>query len=377
MVLSRNKAIRRFSVLLILMILTILPLSSTAYLSAGPGSITSSPPIIPDNDETRRLLEQTLSSTEIEKEIARITAEQAVLERKVEMLKKQATAKQTAILDQQQRAGAIVRSYYMGERDGLLAAVLSAKSIGRMLALYDYYEIIIGRDHDILRQYEGEYKDLKSTLAAAERSSKELAELKTALEDQKTRVAALNEEIEGGISASSDPESMSALLDEFTKYWENIGLHEVKTYFKALSSAMNHLPQFVQSRDGILTRKGMTYNLALKEEDLNEFLVSQNKLFQDFGFHFNNGNVTASGSSGGLTLTLTGHYSIESEPVNALMFHIDNVVFNGLELPESTRQDLEDEFDLGFYPEKIVSFLHATTVESKDGVLYVKLSISF
>ncbi|MNG34350.1 hypothetical protein D3C84_1208120 [compost metagenome] len=59
------------------------------------------------------------------------------------------------------------------------------------------------------------------------------------------------------------------------------------------------------------------------------------------------------------------------------MFHIDNVVFNGLELPESTRQDLEDEFDLGFYPEKIVSFLHATDVESKDGVLYVKLSISF
>ncbi|MNC64164.1 hypothetical protein D3C75_1143390 [compost metagenome] len=121
----------------------------------------------------------------------------------------------------------------------------------------------------------------------------------------------------------------------------------------------------------------MTYNLALKEEDLNEFLVSQNKLFQDFGFHFNNGNVTASGSSGGLTLTLTGHYSIQSEPVNGLMFHIDNVVFNGLELPESTRQDLEDEFDLGFYPEKIVSFLHATDVESKDGVLYVKLTISF
>ncbi|QSF43876.1 coiled-coil domain-containing protein [Paenibacillus tianjinensis] len=359
------------------MILTILPLSSTAYLSAGPGPITSSPPIIPDNDETRKLLEQTLSSTEIEKEIGRITAEQAVLERKVEVLNKQAAAKQSAILDQQQRAGAIVRSYYMGERDGLLAAVLSARSIGRMLALYDYYEIIIGRDHDILRQYEGEYKDLKSTLAAAERSSKELAELKTALEEQKTRIAALNEEIEGGISASSDPESMSALLDEFTKYWENIGLHEVKTYFKALSSAMNHLPQFVQSRDGILTRKGMTYNLALKEEDLNEFLVSQNKLFQDFGFHFNNGNVTASGSSGGLTLTLTGHYSIESEPVNALMFHIDNVVFNGLELPESTRQDLEDEFDLGFYPEKIVSFLRATNVESKEGVLYVKLSISF
>ncbi|AIQ48743.1 hypothetical protein R70723_24680 [Paenibacillus sp. FSL R7-0273] len=375
--LSRNKAIRSFVTLAILISLTVLLPPQAAYLSAGNGSAAAPPPSFPDNEETRRLLEQTLSSAEIEKEITRITAEQAVLEQKAAELTKQAATKQTAISGQQERAGAIVRSYYMGERDGLLAAVLSAKSISRVLALYDYYEIIIGRDHDILRQYEGEYKDLKATLTAAERSSKELEELKSALLEQQVRVAALNEEIEGGIRSSSDPESMSALLNEFTRYWENIGLHEVKTYFKALSSAMNRLPQFVQGRDGVLTRKGMTYTLALKEEDLNSFLVSQNTLFKDFSFRFDNGNVIASGASGGLTLTLTGRYTIQEEPVNGLMFHIDNVVFNGLELPETTRRELEDEFDLGFYPGKIVSFLHADEVDSRDGVLYVKLSISF
>ncbi|OMD53133.1 hypothetical protein BSK56_01455 [Paenibacillus borealis] len=355
-----------------------LPLTSAASLSMGSSAAAvSSPPDFPDNEETRRLLEQTLSSAEIEREILRITAEQKVLEKKVSLLSKQAAEKEAAIADQQERAGAVIRSYYMGDRDSLLAALLSAKSISRMLALYDYYEIIIGQDRDILDHYEEQYKDMKSTITASLRSSKELEELKTALTEQKTRVAALNEEIEGGISASSDPESMSALLNEFTRYWENIGIHEVKTYFKALSSAMNHLPQFVQSKSGMLTRKGMTYTLALKEEDLNTFLVSQNELFKDFAFHFNKGQVTASGTSGGLTLTLTGHYTIENEPVNGLMFHVDNVVFNGLELPDSTRQSLEEEFDLGFYPEKIVSLLHATEVESKEGVLYVKLSISF
>lgn len=374
--LFRNKSMRRFVIVSILILLTILPPASTAYLSAGAPSAVS-PPSFLDNEETRRLLEQTLSSAEIEKEIARITAQQADLERKAEELKTQAAVKQTAIADQQERAGAIIRSYYTGERDGLLAAVLSARSISRVLALYDYYEMIIRRDHDILNEYEEDYRALKATLTAAERSSRELAELKSALQEQKIRVAKLNEEIEGGIRASSDPESMSALLNEFTKYWENIGLHEVKIYFKALSSAMNRLPQFIQGREGILTRKGMTYNLTLREEDLNEFLVSQNKLFKDFGFRFNDGSVIATGSSGGLTLTLTGHYSIQEEPVNGLMFHIDNVVFNGLELPESTRQDLEDEFDLGFYPGKIVSFLKANEVESKNGVLYVKLGISF
>ncbi|WP_256718012.1 coiled-coil domain-containing protein [Paenibacillus borealis] len=376
--LSRNILSRRFAFLLILLLCTMLPLTSAASLSMGSSAAAvSSPPDFPDNEETRRLLEQTLSSAEIEREILRITAEQKVLEKKVSLLSKQAAEKEAAIADQQERAGAVIRSYYMGDRDSLLAALLSAKSISRMLALYDYYEIIIGQDRDILDHYEEQYKDMKSTITASLRSSKELEELKTALTEQKTRVAALNEEIEGGISASSDPESMSALLNEFTRYWENIGIHEVKTYFKALSSAMNHLPQFVQSKSGMLTRKGMTYTLALKEEDLNTFLVSQNELFKDFAFHFNKGQVTASGTSGGLTLTLTGHYTIENEPVNGLMFHVDNVVFNGLELPDSTRQSLEEEFDLGFYPEKIVSLLHATEVESKEGVLYVKLSISF
>ncbi|MFD2880005.1 hypothetical protein ACFTAO_35015 [Paenibacillus rhizoplanae] len=40
-------------------------------------------------------------------------------------------------------------------------------------------------------------------------------------------------------------------------------------------------------------------------------------------------------------------------------------------------QALEEEFDLGFYPSKIVSFLQATEVASSDGILRVKLSLSF
>jgi hypothetical protein len=373
---SRNLQSRMIATILILFCCTLFPLQPVKYLSADPsGDFFNS--AIPDNEETRKLLEQTLSSAEIEREIIKITAEQKALEQKVESLNRQATQKKTAIADQQERAGAVVRSYYMGDRDNLLAAFFSAKSISRFLALFDYYEIIIGNDRDILSQYEEQYKDLKATLQTAKRNSEELARLRTALEEQQVRVNALNKDIEGGIKNSSDPENMSTLLKEFTLYWENIGLHEVKTYFKALSSAMNKLPQFVQNREGVLTRKGMTYELNLKEEDLNEFLQSQNSLFKDFAFHFNDGSITATGKSGALALSLTGHYTIQEEPINGLIFQVDHIVFNGLELPDTTRKTLEEEFDLGFYPGKIVSFLRATAVDSQEGVLHVKLSISF
>lgn len=373
----RNSKKRIIATILILFICIGLPLQPTAFLSADPSGNFLSSSSIPANEETRKLLEQTLSSAEIEREIIRITADQQALEQKVERLNEQALEKKSAIADQQERAGAIVRSYYMGDRDGLLAAFLSAKSISRVLALFDYYQIIIGNDRDILSQYEDQYKDLKTTLQNTQRSSRELTRLRTALEEQKIRVAALNKEIEGGIKSSSDPDNMSALLKEFTLYWENIGLHEVQTYFKALASAMNKLPQFVQNREGVLTRKGMTYELNLKEEDLNEFLQSQNKLFKDFAFRFNDGAITATGKSGALALSLTGHYTIQQEPINGLIFQVDHIVFNGLELPDTTRKTLEEEFDLGFYPGKIVSFLRATEVDSKEGILQVKLSISF
>ncbi|WP_251037382.1 coiled-coil domain-containing protein [Paenibacillus albidus] len=377
-VLSRPFHSRMRAAILILFCCTLLPVSSMNLLTSADPAGSYAPPLPVQGDEaTRTLLEQTLSSAEIEREITRITAEQKVLEQKVSKLTEEAAEKKLAIADKQERAGAVVRSYYMGDRDGLLAAFLSAKSISRVLMLFDYYEIIIGRDRDILSQYEKQYKDMQTTLTSAERTSRELAELKTSLEAQKIRVAELNQEIESGVRNSADPDNMSALLKEFTLYWENIGLHEVKTYFKALSSAMNKLPEFVQNRDGVLSREGMTYNLSLKEEDLNEFLVSQNQLFEDFAFHFEDGVVSASGTSGQLTLTLTGRYTIQNEPVNGLMFHVDHIVFNGLELPESTRLALEEEFDLGFYPKKIVSFLRATEVNSNDGVLFVKLSLSF
>lgn len=373
---SRNLQSRMIATILILFCCTLFPLQPVKYLSADPsGDFFNS--AIPDNEETRKLLEQTLSSAEIEREIIKITAEQKALEQKVESLNRQATQKKTAIADQQERAGAVVRSYYMGDRDNLLVAFFSAKSISRFLALFDYYEIIIGNDRDILSQYEEQYKDLKDTIQTAKRNSEELARLRTALEEQQVRVNALNKEIEGGIKNSSDPENMSTLLKEFTLYWENIGLHEVKTYFKALSSAMNKLPQFVQNREGVLTRKGMTYELNLKEEDLNEFLQSQNSLFKDFAFHFNDGSITATGKSGALALSLISHYTIQEEPINGLIFQVDHIVFNGLELPDTTRKTLEEEFDLGFYPGKIVSFLRATAVDSQEGVLHVKLSISF
>ncbi|WP_052098682.1 coiled-coil domain-containing protein [Paenibacillus stellifer] len=367
-------------------LLLIPPASRSLAGSAGPSatpsaatapSSPSSLSAFPDTEETRRLMQQTLSKTEIQKEIDRISAEQSKLAEKSADLRKQADRKQADIEDKRKRAGAVVRAYYTGDREPWITAFLSADTLSSWFVLLDYYEIIMGRDKEILADYEKDYRDLQRTLAAADRSYQELDGLKKSLEEQKNRVDALNREIEGGINESEDPSGMASLLEEFTIYWQNVGLHEIKTYFKALSKAMDKLPEFVEGRDDILTRKGMKYELNLKQEDLNTFLRSQNDMFNQFGFTFKNDQVLVSGTNGDLSMTLTGHYSVQDEPVNGIMFHVDSIIFNGLQLPDTTCRELEKEFDLGFYPSQFISLLKTTEVSSRDGVLHVELAIKF
>ena len=77
-----------------------------------------------------------------------------------------------------------------------------------------------------------------------------------------------------------------------------------------------------------------------------------------------------------MDLLIAGYYSVENETQNAIVFHVERLVFNGLELPESTRRALGEEFDLGFYPQQLISYVKATDVQIIPGTLEVSLELS-
>jgi len=139
---------------------------------------------------------------------------------------------------------------------------------------------------------------------------------------------------------------------------------------------MKNMPDWVQNNKDMLSIDGLNYTLTIPEKKLNEFLREQNEMFNNFEFVFEDDAVSVSGQRDGLDVTITGHYTIENKPDNGILFHVDELKFNGLALPDTTRKSLEEEFDLGFYPQKIVSFLKAKSVSVKDGQLVVKLSVS-
>ncbi|MDU7473738.1 MAG: hypothetical protein E7L01_10410 [Paenibacillus macerans] len=328
-------------------------------------------------EEEQQILEQSLSIKEIDREIARIEARQQETETAIRKLSGQLAGKNEQIRVSREQAGARIRAYYMGERENLFAALLSVGSLKDFFTVLDYYQLILERDRIVLGKYKSEYADLMNTKHELETVSDDLARMKAELQLQRERVAALQQQVDRSLGLSADPEKLKAMIEDLMVYWENVGLNELRKYFAALSAVMSEFPDFLNEyEDSLVAEKG-GYTLTVRQEELNEFLHRKNELLKDIRFSFLENQITVQGSREGLELKVDGHYTVEREPENSITFHVDRLLFNGLELPDTTRAELERDFDLGFYPKKIVPFVEATEVTISRGTLVVKLKLSF
>ncbi|RRJ66681.1 hypothetical protein EHV15_29945 [Paenibacillus oralis] len=331
----------------------------------------------PFTEEEQQILEQSLSIKEIDREIARIEARQQETETAIRQLSAQLAEKNEQIRSSREQAGARIRAYYMGERENLFAALLSAGSLKDFFTVLDYYQLILERDRIVLGKYKSEYAGLVHTKQELEVVSDDLARMKAELQLQRERVTALQQQVDKSLGLSADPEKLKAMIEELMAYWENVGLYELRKYFAALSAVMSEFPDFLNEYEDSLAAEKGGYSLTIRQEELNGFLHRKNELLKDISFTFLENQITVQGSREQLKLKVEGHYTVEHEPENSITFHVDRLLFNGLELPDTTRAELERDFDLGFYPKKIVPFVEATEVMIAQGILVVKLKLSF
>ncbi|OWA36696.1 hypothetical protein B9G55_01035 [Saccharibacillus sp. O16] len=325
--------------------------------------------------EQRKLLQDTLSLNELQRDTQRITEEQHELAQQSERLNKEIQILETRIAGSRERADAVVRSQYIQGQRPVLLSLLNARSLSELTRIYYYYNFAIRHDQDLLsgfRQDADELQNRKDQLAA---NSARLGEVKNGIEQQQDRLRALQQDIDSGLLASGDATSLKRLADELNVYWNNVGLYEVDEYFSQLAAASEKLPDYLQSSGKLkVSGLGTRYTIELTDAELNDFLRSQSQDFDSFSFSFQNGEVVAEGRRDRLTLRIEGRYTLENEPQNAVLFHVDKLVFNGLELPASTRSELERKYDLGFYPEQVAP-VRVSDVEMQDGYLKIALQL--
>ncbi|GGD71157.1 coiled-coil domain-containing protein [Paenibacillus nasutitermitis] len=330
----------------------------------------------PEDEEIRRIMEKSLSVVELDKEIARIADQQKTISGQLDQTRTTLADQEQAMDKHRKDAGAILRAYYTGERDILMNAVLNAGNLTDLLTMLDYFNFIFSSDRQTMNHYKEQYRSLQKGVQQMDKESRQLADVETRLKEQRERVLALTRDVDSSLSGRSDADRLRLMISEMTDFWKNVGLFEVRKYFSALAKAMKNLPDWVQNDKDLLQIDGFNYTLTIPEEKLNAFLRQQNELFRNFAFSFSGGVVTVTGQRDGLEVKLTGRYTVEeTDEGTAILFHVEELVFNGLALPDTTRQSLEDEFDLGFYPQRIVSFLKAKSVSIEDGNLIVKLAV--
>ncbi|MFD0715120.1 hypothetical protein [Paenibacillus sp. GCM10027626] len=350
-----------------------------AVLTAAAALLLTLYPVLarsPEDEEVRRILEKSLSTVELDKEISRIAAQKELASQQFSEASEQLQQHEALMQEQQEKAGRVLRAYYMGERDIWLSALFSSNSLSDLLSMLDYFEYIFAGDRRQLNSYVEQYRTVKQAVAKHQNEAEQLARIEERLVAQKERLSALQKDVDDQLSNSSDEERLRMMIAEITDFWQNVGFYEVKRYFKALAQAMTQLPSWVQKNKDMLEINGFNYTITVSQDKLNTFLREQNELFNNFDFMFTENAVSVSGKREGLEVNITGHYTVEEEPINGIIFHVDELLFNGLALPDTTRSSLEKEFDLGFYPEKLVSFLQAKSVEVNDGQLIIKLSVS-
>lgn len=344
------------------------------WLTIFPVFADPDPVTPPQDEEVRRILEKSLSVVEIDKEIARIQEEQKTISAQLTTSKAKLSEQEQAIQKQREDAGKVIRAYYTGERDFLLTALFKTDNLSELFTLLDYFDLIFSSDKLTLNMYTKQYRELKQSINKLGAKSKELDDVESKLKTQRDRVAALQEDVNSDLSGRSDADKLRNLINEFTNYWQQTGIVQVRRYFNALSKAMNQMPEWIQKDKEMLSIDGFNYTITIPETKLNDFLRETNPIFNNFSFVFKQNAVIVSGKDDKMSVELDGHYTLEKN--GAILFHIDALIFNGLALPDTTRQQMEREFDLGFNVSEMVPFLKTKSVSTEDGKLVIKLAIS-
>ena len=329
-------------------------------------------------DEAKKVLQKSLTVYELDQEIARLNTQQIKIGKQIEDTVVELAAKTEQLQLTRQHSDKVVRAYYMGDRGSLWMLLFSAKSFSDAIVIFDYLSMIVQHDQKLLAEYKAAYQELKQAQTRLEESRTELSLVKTDLTKQRDKAVALQKEIDAELLASSNAEALKLQMDQLTKTWQEQGVPLFQSYLKAIADAVQLLPEWIGS---VGSSKAFTGSILspvfqLTDTELNTFFRSKNPMFSNISFVFADGKLLAQGRDGEHNVSMKGHYTIENVPINKLQFHIDELVFNGFVLPETTNRSLEKQFDLGFTPETLGP-LQATDVSLEAGKLKMKLRYKF
>lgn len=328
-------------------------------------------------DASSPFVQQGLTIHELEKELVRLKEQQADLSEEISALAEDLERQKQQLDVRKEAAGRVLRAYYMGQRDNLWLLLFRIDSLNEALAALDYLQAIWANDTRTLVRYRKAYEERAALLAELSAREERLDFVIAEHEAQRRRMLDEQAELDRKLAELAEEERQMhlAAIASVTAEWEEIGVPLFEEVLTALSAAMADLPELLAD-PGLIAVSDGGMEVRLTDGAFNDFLQERDPIFESFRFRFSPDGMTVSGEIDERTASLRGMYFLEHEPENALRFVIDSVLFNGMELPDTTKAAMQEQYDLTFEPGRLVSGLTVSELIHEEGMLRVKLSLS-
>ncbi|MFK7692305.1 coiled-coil domain-containing protein [Paenibacillus sp. HJGM_3] len=328
-------------------------------------------------EEIRGLLQQGLTIHELDREIAGLSVKELQMTLQIVENQERLKEKDEQVKQKREHVKHVLRAYYNGGRKPVWAMLLSVSSWRDALYVLEQTQIVAKNDKRAMDRYMTAYKEMKTATEQLEASRTELRELKARFEAQKAELKLQQEELDRKLAALPVGNTALEQINDSNKQWQEKGLPQVRVYFSALAENMKKLQELIDQKPEMLVLKGRSYSFQLKDTDFNDFLHAKSKELETLSFTFEEGKITVLGKQEGTEMRMVGRYELEETKKEAIHFLVDELWYNGLQLPPGTVNELKETNDLSFYPSKIASYLQATSVQTTLGKLTIDLKLNF
>jgi peptidoglycan hydrolase CwlO-like protein len=338
-----------------------------------------------NTEETKLLLQKGLNVYEVDQELARIEKQENNLIHQLttteqELLTQLALSSETRV-----HAAKVLRAYYMGDRDSLWMLIFSITSFKDALSTFEYLQMIIRNDRESLKRYTDNQKRLSELTASLYNSKTQLQQTKERYLAQREKLIQLQKQLDEDLSKHTEAAAILQQMTNLTVQWQDKGIPLFKMYFQSLAQAMKQLPEIISDQGNgksnhLIINDFQQYTFQITDQELNRFLRSKNELFRNMTFRFTDSYVLTTGTQDGMEVLIKGKYelAVKEEPNKKafVRFRIEQLQFNGYDLPASTIEAMEKEFDLGIYPQNLAAFLLVTGVKLEEGKLSLMLKLA-
>lgn len=321
--------------------------------------------------ELKTLLQKGLNIQEIDREIEKLTAKDAKLVQDMKQNEDLINKQKEEMKGVKDKAGKILRSYYTGDRPSIIQVLLTADSFNELFKTLEYMNMIITHDTRILKAHKSSQEELQALQQQLSKQREELSKAKADLITQKERITVLQAELDALLAQSDNKESLIKQINTLNEQWRTKGLPLFNRYLTELSKSMGSFTELMSTDNFKLTSLNSA-EFEITDLQLNEFLRSQNELFNNLNFRFEEDYFIADGQEDNIEVSIKGTYKLDDDKIR---FELLALTFNQFDLPDTTINDLNEQYALGIDPSQVSSIFSADGVTIEKGKINIKLKM--